>query len=200
MTDVNPSPTPPVDPNADSRLGAAADRALAAFADRGVTAEWTRGGLMLTVPREHHRDLAAFLRDDPELLFTRFVDLCGVDALELGRGYRYAVVYHLHSFHLERWIGVRVPLDESDPTLPSLAPHWPAANWYEREAHDLFGIEFAGHPNLERILLPDDWDEGYPLRKDHPFEPEVVEFSFNVDQINAGKVVQRTKIRPTTKR
>ena len=184
----------------DAHLATVADRAASAYAERGLEVEWSRGELILAIGREHHRELAAFLRDDPDLLFARFVDLCGLDAVGLGRSSRLAVMFRLHSFHLARWVAVRVPLDESDPKLSSLALDWPAANWYEREAHDLFGIEFVGHPNLERILLPDDWEGGYPLRKDHPFAAEVVEFSFNVDRINAGQVVPRPKLRNVEKR
>ena len=185
---VTPAELPRFDE--DSRLALVASRALALFADRGLQVEWSRGQLNLIVPREHHLALAAFLRDDAELRFVRFSDLCGLDALGLDLGYRFAVVYHVYSHDLCRWVGIRVHLDASDPSLPSLTPEWPAANWYERETYDLVGIQFVGHPNLTRLMLPDDW-QGHPLQKDYPFEPEEVEFSFNVDRVNAGRVVAR---------
>ena len=144
----------------------------------------------LVVSREDLRAVAGFLRDDPDLRFTRLSDVCGVDYLKLGREPRFAVVYHFHSLHLNAWVRLRVPVDEDDAVVPSLVGDWPAANWFERETFDLFGIRFEGHPNLTRILLPDDW-QGHPLHKDYPFEPEEIEFSFNVDKVNAGRVVRR---------
>jgi len=129
--------------------------------------------------------LAAFLRDDPELRFIRMSDLCGADFLDveqqLNRRARFEVVYHLHSFDLKRWVRLRVPLDEDDAVVPSLTGLWPAANWFEREAYDLFGIRFAGHPDLTRILMPDDW-EGRPLRKDYQPPREPHEWSFNPEE------------------
>jgi NADH-quinone oxidoreductase subunit C len=128
-----------------------------------------QGETTLVVTREAIRDLAVFLRDDPEMRFVRLSDLCGVDYLGLGRQPRFAVVYHFHSLQLGRWIRVRVPVEEDDAIVPSLVPVWPGADFAEREVWDLFGIRFADHPNLERLLLPDDW-EGHPLRKDYPVE------------------------------
>jgi NADH-quinone oxidoreductase subunit C len=133
------------------------------------------------VDRDDLLDLATFLRDDPTLQFVRLVDVCGVDYLALDQTPRFATVYHLHSLALNRYVRLRVRLDEDDPVVPSLTGLWPGANFFERETYDLMGIRFTGHPDLKRLLLPDDW-EGHPLRKDYvqPFEP--VEFSFNPDQ------------------
>lgn len=133
-----------------------------------------------------------FLYDDPELRFTRLVDICGVDYLAWPRprhhGARFEVVYHLHSFTVNRWVRLRVPLDEDDLEVPSLTGIWAGANWYEREAFDLFGIRFADHPDLKRILTPDDWDV-HPLRKDFQPPREPHEWSFNPEQWQ--KAVQR---------
>jgi NADH/F420H2 dehydrogenase subunit C len=133
-------------------------------------------------------ELAELLRDDPELGFNRLVDVCGVDYLEQERSPRFAAVYHLHSLSLNRYVRIRVPLDEDNPTVPTVTSVWPGADYFERETYDLFGFEFVGHPNLKRILLPDDWD-AHPLRKDFSPPPEPIEFSFNPEQWQ--KAVQR---------
>lgn len=167
-----------------------AERVAAHLGDRLIGQETAHGELTLIVARESLRPLARLLRDDPDLRFLRLVDICGVDCLAMGREPRFAVVYHLHSLKLNAWVRVRVPIEEDDAVVPSLVDEWTGADWCEREVYDLFGIRFEGHPNLTRILTPDDW-EGHPLLKDYPFEPEEVEYSFNVHRVNAGRVVQR---------
>ena len=116
------------------------------------------------------------LRDRPELRFESLIDLCGVDYSTYGGGGRdgprFAVVCHLLSLANNWRLRVRTfAPDDEFPVLPSLVDVWPAANWYEREAFDFFGIMFTGHPDLTRILLADDWD-GHPLRKDYEFPLE----------------------------
>jgi NADH-quinone oxidoreductase subunit C len=106
-----------------------------------------------------------FLRDEPQLKFTYLVDICGVD-LGLEADPRFEVVYHLYSIEHHKRIRLKVRVSEGK-SVPTIVPVWPNANWYEREVYDLFGIEFAGHPDLRRLLMPDDWD-GHPLRKDYP--------------------------------
>ncbi len=133
-------------------------------------------------------DVLLFLRDDSGLRFNRLVDVCGVDFLDQEKTPRFAAVYHLHSLSLNRYVRVRVPLDEDNLVVPSVTEVWPGADYFERETFDLFGIEFTDHPNLKRILLPDDW-VGYPLRKDYNPPPEPIEFSFNPEQWQ--KAVQR---------
>lgn len=140
------------------------------------------------INRENLVALAAFLRDDSDLRFVRLSDICGIDYLNLGKTPRFAVVYHFHSFQLNRWVRVRVPVDEDDAVVPTLTDEWPGANWFEREVYDLFGIEFSGHPDLTRILMPDEW-EGHPLRKDFQPPKEPHEWSFNPEQWQ--KAVQR---------
>jgi NADH-quinone oxidoreductase subunit C len=104
------------------------------------------------------------LRDDPALQFVSFIDLCGVDYP--GREKRFDVVYHLLSPRHNRRIRVKVQADEMTP-VPSIITVFPSANWFEREAYDLYGILFSGHPDLRRILT-DYGFEGHPLRKDFP--------------------------------
>jgi NADH:ubiquinone oxidoreductase 27 kD subunit len=81
---------------------------------------------------------------------------------------------------------LRVPLDDSQPSVQTLESVYPNANWKEREIWDMFGIRFEGHSDMRRILMPDDW-EGYPLRKDYPLGYEEVEFTFNIDEIDLSK-------------
>ena len=85
-----------------------------------------------------------------------------------------------------RRISLKVYLQEDEPVVPTLTVVWQAANWLERESYDLMGIVFEGHPDLRRVLLPDDWD-GHPLRRDYPLGYETVMFSFNKDEINQHK-------------
>jgi NADH-quinone oxidoreductase subunit C len=103
------------------------------------------------------------------------LDLAGLDAVALGRAERFEVVVQL--LHMERRerATIHVPAEGEPPTVPSITGVWPTANFMEREAFDMFGILFAGHPNLTRILMPDEW-EGHPLRKDYGVGKVPVEF------------------------
>lgn len=105
--------------------------------------------------------------------FTMFTDLCAVD--HHTREPRFDVVITLTALDPPERIRIITGLPGDDPTLPSITPVFPGADFYEREAFDLFGIHFAGHPDLTRILLPDDWS-GYPLRKDFPVGSVPVQF------------------------
>jgi NADH-quinone oxidoreductase subunit C len=125
------------------------------------------------------------LRDAPALRFELMVDLCGVDYGSYGDaswdGPRYAVVYHLLSLALNQRLRVRVfAADDDLPVVDSVTGVWPAANWYEREAFDLFGIVFDGHPDLRRILT-DYGFVGHPFRKDFPLSG-TVEMRYDPDQ------------------
>jgi NADH-quinone oxidoreductase subunit C len=122
------------------------------------------GELTLNVEAARILDVLTFLRDDPNCQFVSFTDICGVDYP--GRERRFDVVYHLLSPRRNLRIRVRVETDETTP-VPSATPVFPAANWFEREAYDLFGILFSGHPDLRR-LLTDYGFSGHPLRKDFP--------------------------------
>jgi NADH-quinone oxidoreductase subunit C len=126
-----------------------------------------RGETTLLVPREHLYPLAEFLAGDPELAFTFLSDVTGVDRFPTEP--RFELNYHLLSISRRDSLRLRVRLPGESPVIESVCPVWPTANWHEREIFDLFGIRFEGHPNLRRMLMPDDW-EGFPLRKDYPVE------------------------------
>jgi NADH-quinone oxidoreductase subunit C len=108
-------------------------------------------------------DIAVYLKDEKDLKFTSLMCLSGMD---YGAQEDLGVVYNLHSIELDQRITVRVLLPRDNPNLPSVETVWRTADWHEREAYDLFGIQFDGHRDLRRILCPDDW-QGYPLRKDY---------------------------------
>ncbi len=117
--------------------------------------------------REGFLKVVSFLK---ERGFKHLIDLCGVDY----QGYkaekiseRFGVVYHFYNLEERLLLRVKVPVPEDDPWQYSLTSLWKTANWFERECYDMFGILFKGHPDLRRILMPEDW-EGYPLRKDYP--------------------------------
>ena len=122
------------------------------------------GELTLTVKRESLIKVATFLRDDAAMLFTILLDVCGVDYPE--RPERFEAVYHLLSTRHNQRIRLKVITNETTP-VPSLVDVFPTAGWFEREAWDLYGILFAGNPDLRRILT-DYGFEGHPLRKDFP--------------------------------
>jgi NADH-quinone oxidoreductase subunit C len=130
------------------------------------------GETTVVVPREHIRAACEFYKRTPGLEFNMLSDLCGAD-----RGPeedpRFEVNYHLFSTTKFHRLRLKVLLAEDDARVPTVTPVWRTANWHERETFDMFGVVFEGHPDLRRILLPDDW-QGHALRKDFPlrgFEP-----------------------------
>jgi NADH-quinone oxidoreductase subunit C len=138
---------------------------IAAATGGAVAASAVRlGELTVQTTAERLLSLLTFLRDDPKCLFRQLVDICGADYPE--RAQRFDVVYHLLSHRLNRRIRVKVATDEDTP-VPSAAAVHPAAAWFERETWDLYGVWFADHPDLRRILT-DYGFEGHPLRKDFP--------------------------------
>jgi NADH-quinone oxidoreductase subunit C len=130
----------------------------------GVSNEISFGDLVLHADAAKIVDVLTFLRDDAECRFVCFIDICGADYPE--REKRFDVVYRLLSPYKNHRVRVKVQVDE-DTTVPSAIPAFPAANWYERETFDLYGILFSGHPDLRRILT-DYGFSGHPLRKDFP--------------------------------
>jgi NADH-quinone oxidoreductase subunit C/D len=145
------------------------------------------GILTLWVDRAHIKEVLKFLRDESQPRFEMLLDVTGID--ERVRVHRagqpaseFTVVYHLTSFSGHRDVRVKVPLMDADLKLPTAIDLWPSANWYEREAWDMFGIEFEGHPNLFRIVLPPTW-KGHALRKEHPARATEMEpFSLDDEQ------------------
>ncbi|MEA2561432.1 MAG: NADH-quinone oxidoreductase subunit [Acidobacteriota bacterium] len=134
------------------------------FGDAIESARSFAGDLAFQVRRDAIAQVAASLKNRHK--FTYLIDICGADYPK--REPRFDVVYHLHSFETNRRIRLKVSTDEATP-VPTVCAVWRAANWCEREAYDMFGIRFEGHPDLTRILL---WEgfNGYPLRKDFPVE------------------------------
>ena len=126
-----------------------------------------RGETTIVVPREFLRAAAARCHQQTALQYNLLTDATCVD--RYPHEPRFELNYHLVSIPRREKVRLRVRLSGGDPIVDSLVPVWPGANWLEREIFDLFGIRFTGHPDLRRILLPDDW-EGYPLRRDYPVE------------------------------
>jgi len=148
-----------------------------------------RGDTRITVKREYLVDVLVLMRDDPALLYNFFAECMCVDYLDareggyiLGKQHRYEVVYNIYSLknpktgvgHNHR-IFIKVGVREDDAVLPTVINVYAGANWPEREIYDMFGIRFDGHPDLRRILMPDDW-VGHPQRKDYPLGGERVQF------------------------
>jgi NADH-quinone oxidoreductase subunit C len=127
------------------------------------------GELTITVAREAILDTLTKLRNDPACKFEILIDICGVDYP--ARANRFDVVYHLLSPRLNQRIRIKLETNDAD-AVPSAIPVFPAANWFEREAYDMYGILFSGHPDLRR-LLTDYGFQGHPLRKDFPLTGHV---------------------------
>jgi NADH-quinone oxidoreductase subunit C len=137
---------------------------LAWNSDAFVDAKFDRGELTLTVAAEQIRAAASTVQAAG---YNFFEDVTAVDWFPANP--RFQLSYHIVSHAHKERIRLRVLLDGESPAVDSITPVWPSANYYEREVFDLFGIRFEGHPNLRRIMLPDDW-QGHPLRKDYPVE------------------------------
>lgn len=158
----------------------------AGLGDAVVAGRRFRGQDFLTVRKDLIVEVLTVLRDAPTTAYVLVSDILGVDLLGLERDARFEVVYSLFSLARSRRIVVKAEVFADDLEVPTATGVWPAANWPEREIFDMFGIAFAGHPDLRRILMPDDWI-GHPLRKDFPLGGEEVEFSHNVrDQETLG--------------
>jgi NADH-quinone oxidoreductase subunit C len=153
----------------DEVLTELGEHIAAALREEAVSWGITLGELSITVRREGIIKALSFLRDDPECRFKLLMDICGVDYPE--REQRFEVVYHLLSLHHNQRVRLKLETDEETP-VPSATRVYPAAGWFEREAWDLYGIFFADHPDLRRILT-DYGFEGHPLRKDFPLTGHV---------------------------
>lgn len=129
--------------------------------------EVAHGDLMVRVNRDVIVAVLEKLRDDPDFKFDFLSYLTAVDYSALGREPRFDVIYQLLSTTKKHRLRVRVAVPEDDPCIETAVNVWGGANWMERECFDMFGIVFRNHPDLRRILMPDDW-EGHPLRKEFP--------------------------------
>ena len=147
-----------------AKLTALAEAAKSALGDAVLDSRLTFGELTLVVAREKLLAVLTYLRDEPEWLFKTLIDICGVDFPQ--RAERFEAVYHLLSIHKNLRVRVKTSTDAATP-VPSAVGVFPAANWFEREAFDMYGILFDGHPDLRRILT-DYGFRGHPLRKDFP--------------------------------
>jgi len=146
------------------------DRLRARFGPRILGTHAHRGDATALVERAAIREVLGHCREEPELAFEVLMDLTAVDYLNLpgaeGRP-RFEVVYHLYSLTHRHRVRLKVPVDAADPVVDSAVPLWPIADWFEREVWDMFGIRFAGHPDLRRLLMYEEFG-GHPLRKDYP--------------------------------
>lgn len=160
------------------------------FADAILDVSDAQGELTIVVRKEGIYDLMAFLKNDSELAYNFLADVTAVDYSlmeDMLMKYDYArfmVVYHLLSTEKRGRLRVKVPVHEREPSIPSMASIWKVADWLERETYDMFGITFENHPDLRRILMPDDY-EGHPLRKDYPLRGRGERETFNFERQNA---------------
>jgi NADH-quinone oxidoreductase subunit C len=142
-----------------------------------------RDQVQVLVPADKIVAAAKSLRDEHS--FEVMPDITAVDYGPEASP-RFHIVYQFNSVSRNIRITLRVPLEGDNPTLETMIPVYPNANWLERELWDMFGIQIEGHPDLRGILMPHDW-EGHPLRKDYPLGYEEVQFTFNYDEIDARK-------------
>ena len=154
-----------------------AEKVKALLGDRVTGVVDALGEVTVTVKAANVVESMLMLRDDPELRFEQVIDICGMDYKTYGdgrwEGPRFAAVYHLLSVSRNNRLRVRVYATDDDmPLIDSVVDVWPSANWFEREAFDLFGIIFNGHPDLRRILT-DYGFIGHPFRKDFPISGNV---------------------------
>jgi len=143
-----------------------------------------RGEFTVRVKPDALVEVCAFLRDDPDCAFDYLSDVSGVDYWPEEP--RFGVNYHLTSTQFRQQLRVKVRVAGTDARVPTVTSVWPGANWFERETYDLFGVTFVGHPDLRRILLPQDY-QGHPLRRDQSLVQEEVQFTHNFDEIDRAK-------------
>jgi NADH-quinone oxidoreductase subunit C len=143
----------------------AADLLRELVPDAIAAISFPQGDATVAICRDRLKSVMEFLKCDDRLKFNLLIDLTAVDYL--GEKPRFEIVYHLLSLPRNERIRIKLRVDESDPVVESVSSLWASANWLEREVWDMFGIRFAGHPDLKRILMYDDF-EGHPLRKDYP--------------------------------
>ena len=166
---VAAAPTGPTEPPppADMTVPAYITALEAAIPGGVAKISYFIGDWTVVVPVEHLLAVAAHLRDSADARFDYCSDVTAVDWPPRAEG-RFDIVYCLYSTILRHRVRVKVVAKEDQP-VPSVTGLWPAANWFEREMYDMFGVNLTGHPDLRRLLMPDDW-QGFPQRKDYPLE------------------------------
>jgi len=155
------------------------------FPDEVLAVSNYRGQVSVTLRKNRIQDIARVLHDDPALYFDYLIDVCGADYLG-KKEKRFEVVYHLYSIKHRHALRLKAEVSEGDPSIDSVVPVWIGAGWHERETFDLYGIRFNGHPDLRRILMPEDW-EGHPLRKDYPLKGPEKEWSGFEDVLDRAR-------------
>ncbi len=159
----------------------------AAFPDAIDDVREYAGDTTLVLKPEYLVRVAQYLRDTKGLVYNVLSDVSAVDYWpDYNRPGRFGVSYHLLSMLYRRRLRLKVYLAEDEPTVETVTGVWPGANWLEREAQDLMGIDFKGHPDSRRLMMPDDW-QGHPHRRDYPLGYETVMFSFNAEEIMKHK-------------
>ena len=175
-----------------------ADKVQQRFSTQVTASHVEFSELTVELPREHLLSVCTALRDEDGFSFEQLIDVCGVDYLEYGNGRwtgpRFAVVYHLLSIKHNHRIRLRTFADDAMPVVDSVISIWNSANWFEREAFDLYGIVFDGHSDLRRILT-DYGFIGHPFRKDFPLSGNV-EMTYDEEQKRV--IYQPVSIEPRT--
>jgi NADH-quinone oxidoreductase subunit C len=143
-----------------------------------------RGEFTVRVKPEWLVELCTFLRDDPDCAFDFLSDVSGIDYYPEEP--RFGVNYHLTSMQYRRRLRLKVRMSGPEPRVPTVTSVWPGANWFERETYDLFGVVFVGHPDLRRLLLPEDF-RGHPMRRDQSAVQEEVQFTHNFEEVDRAK-------------
>jgi len=138
------------------------------------------GDAVIFVAPDSLHKVAQYIKEDAGLKMEYLSDIRGVDYLDQDREPRFEAVYELHSFEHNHSIRIRVGLEQENPTVPTVTDLWNGALFPERELFDMLGFNVTGHPNLKRLIMPEEW-EGHPLRKDYPLTTEDVAFSHNRD-------------------
>lgn len=151
----------------------AAEKIRERFPDEVREIREYNGQISVIVGKERIKDILGYLYADEQLRFDLLRDICGVDYLGKKEP-RFEVVYHIYSLSSRTLLRIRAEVPESDCSIDSVVDLFAGANWPERECYDLLGVVFKGHPDLRRILLPEDW-EGHPLRKDYPLQSDLGE-------------------------
>ena len=136
------------------------------------------GDAVVFVAPDSLQKVGKTLKEDSDLNFEYLSDIRGVDYLDQDREPRFEAVYELYSFEHNHSVRIRVGLEEENPSVPTVSDLWKGALFPERELFDMFGFDIPGHPDLRRIIMPEEW-EGHPLRRDYPLTTEDVAFSHN---------------------